>query len=163
MSNTIRVGMAQLAVAKYPDNLETQALGSCVGVALYDPYIRVGGILHAMLPAMSYATAKSRGNTAKFVDTAIDELLGKMVEHGASKEHIKAKIAGGANMFPDISRGKEGHIGMRNVDAAKARLLKLGIKVIAEETGGSFGRTIILDSATGKLRVRTLTYGEKEI
>ena len=77
------------------------------------------------------------------------------------KDLIRAKLAGGANMFPDISRSD--HIGKRNVDAAKKALTELRIPLIAEDTGGTYGRTIVLDTATGKLKVRSLARGEKEI
>lgn len=160
---TMRVAMAQLAVAKSPDFIETQALGSCVGIVLYEPYAKVGGIAHAMLPDVNFAKESSRGNPAKFVNTAIEQLLNTMIEQGANKKYIKAKLAGGANMFPDITREDTMHIGKRNSDAAKEYLDKMKISIVAEETGGSVGRTITLDTDTGKLRVRSIAQGEREI
>ncbi len=160
---TVRVGMAHFGCAKSPDKLETLALGSCVGIVLYDRFAKVGGISHAMLPDVNYAKKSSRGNLAKFVNTGLEQLLGDMIKNGAKKEHIKAKLAGGANMFPEISRESEGHIGKRNTDAAKVQLKALDIPIIAEDIGGSLGRTITLDTTTGKLHVRSIRYGEKEI
>lgn len=160
---TIRIGMAQIAVARHPDLIETQALGSCVGITLYDPHSMVGAVAHAMLPDISDAKESSRGNLYKFVNTAIDELLKKMEEAGAKKKFMKAKIFGGANMFPNIASNPNMQIGKRNVDAAKQKLSELDILIEADETGGSFGRTIILDTSTGKVKVRSAMMGEKEV
>jgi len=163
MTQTIRVGMAKLGVAQSPDTIETQALGSCVGVVLYDSRVKVGGISHAMLPDINDAKVTSRDNLAKFVNTAIEELLKQMEKYNAGKSFITAKLAGGANMFPDILKGGGMHIGERNAEMARFMLRKLDIPLVAEETGGSFGRTIILDTETGILTVRTITHGLKEI
>lgn len=163
MAESIRVSMAHLAVAKAPDKIETQALGSCVGVVLYDPYAKVGGISHAMLPDVNDAKEGSRGNLAKFVNTALEMLLSKMIDAGANPKYVKAKLAGGANMFPDISKENSPHIGRRNTDAARMYLTKVKIPIVAEDVGGSCGRTIVLDTVTGKLKVRTIAHGEKEI
>jgi chemotaxis protein CheD len=160
---TIRVNMAQLAVVKCPDNVETQALGSCVGIVLYEYHAKLGGLAHAMLPDMSDSRKSSRENPAKFVNTSVDELLTQMIKMGARKMFIEAKLAGGANMFPDIARENLFHIGKRNVDAVKKKLEELKIPLIAEETGGSFGRTIMLDTSTGMLKIRTIAHGVKEI
>jgi len=160
---TIHVGMAQMAIARSPDQLMTQALGSCVGVVLYDSRHKIGGMVHAMLPDVNDAKESSRGNLAKFVNTAVEELLNLMIKDGARKELIDAKLAGGSNMFPSISKPGTLHVGRRNAEAAKKQLEALKIRIIAEDTGGSVGRTIILDTTTGILKVKTAAYGEKEI
>jgi len=155
--------MAQLAVTKSPDRIETQALGSCIGIVLYEPFKKIGGLSHAMLPDMNDVKEDSRTNPAKFVNTAIEKLLKEMTKEGANKMLIEAKLVGGANMFPDISKEASLHIGRRNADAAKDYLNKAGISVIAEDVGGSRGRTISLDTETGRLKVRTVAQGEAEI
>ncbi|MDD5773905.1 MAG: chemotaxis protein CheD [bacterium] len=160
---TIRVNMAQLAVVKSPDNIETRALGSCVGIVLYENYAKLGGLAHAMLPDGNNMKESLRNNPAKFVNSSIDMLLTQIIKLGADKRFIKAKIAGGANMFPNIIRDNSLSIGKRNVDAAKKKLKELEIPLIAEETGGSIGRTIILDTSTGKLKIRSIVHGVKEI
>jgi len=159
----IRVGMAQLAAAQSPDFLETLALGSCVGIVLYDPHAKIGGLSHAMLPDIGFAKESSRGNAAKFVNSAIEELIKEMMRKGINEEYLWAKLAGGANMFPDITRQEVMHIGRRNVETARNKLKELGIPIIAEETGGSFGRTITLDTNSGRLKIRTAQRGEREI
>lgn len=163
MAQKIHVSMAEFAVGKGDDLIETQALGSCVGVVLYEPYKKIGGISHAMLPSITEAKESSRSNLAKFVDTGIVGLINEMIKQGAMKKYIRAKLAGGANMFPDITNSKSIHIGKRNTEAAKKKLAELEIPITAEETGGSYGRTIILDVSTGKLKVKTFNFGEKEI
>ncbi len=163
MAQTIYVGMSQLAIVKSPGKIEAQALGSCVGIVLYDSCAKIGGVAHALLPDIIDANESSRGNLAKFASTAVDELLVQMEKQGANRKLVKAKIAGGANMFPDLTSRKEFLIGKRNTDSARNKLKELNIAVIAEETGGTFGRTITLDTATGKLRVKTILHGEREI
>lgn len=155
--------MAQLNIAKAPDKIETQALGSCVGIVLYDDVNKIGGLSHAMLPDINCASASSRSNLAKFVNTSIIILMEKMVENGAQLNNIKARLAGGANMFPDVSTDKTNQIGFRNVESARANLNDLGIEIVAEDVGGNSGRSIILDTATGKLLIKTIAHGEKEI
>lgn len=163
MTETIRVQVGHFEAVKNPTKIEIQALGSCVGIVLYDKEARVGGMAHPMLPNIASASAASRNNLGKFVDTAIDELIKEMLKQGAKKENIIAKLSGGANMFPEITTAGSLQIGMRNIESAGDKLKILGISVIAEDTGGTFGRTITLDTINGKLKIRTAMQGEKEI
>ena len=163
MAQTIRVGMADLAIAKAPDCLETLALGSCVAIVLYDPVVKIGGLAHAMLPDIHFASINARDRVHKFVNTAIEVLVDQMVRHGVSIATIRAKLVGGANMFPGISANDVMHIGERNVQAARAQLVTLNIRIVAEQTGGSLGRSIHLDTQTGKLTMRTITHRGIEI
>lgn len=161
MSNIIKVGMADLKVTDFPNGLMTIGLGSCVGVALFDSFTKVIGLAHVMLPDSKLVTNNT--NIAKFADTAITYLFEKMVDTGAKKSSIVAKLAGGAQMFSSSQLSDNLRIGERNVLASKEKLLKLGIPIISEDTGGNFGRTIELWSDTGKLFIRTIGYGTKEI
>lgn len=163
MAQTIHVNMAHFAVVKNDGFLEARALGSCVGIAVYDLTSKVAALAHPMLPDIHSANKSSRHNLAKFVNTVIDELVKEMLRRGAKKENMAAKLAGGANMFPELTKEGSMLIGKRNVEMAKKKLSGMGIPLIAEETGGCVGRTIILDVRTGKLKVRTAFYGEKEI
>jgi len=162
MGNKIKVGMADLQIAKAPDILVTLGLGSCVGVALYDSKAKIGGLAHIMLPD-SKQTRKGETNVAKFADTAIAKTLADMEKQGAKRQHITAKIAGGAQMFAFNNASEVMRVGDRNVEAVKKVLGMEKIPLIAEDTGGNFGRTIELDTSTGKLFVRTINKGEKEI
>ena len=118
-------------------------------------------MLHIMLP--SSEQIKNNANPAKFADTGIVKLLEEMVKLGAKRNKIVSKIAGGAQMFNFNDASDIMKIGSRNVSAAKETLKKLNIPLIAEDTGGSYGRTIELYSETGILLVRTIGYGTKTI
>lgn len=158
---TVKVGMADLNAVGHPDLLTTLGLGSCVGIALYDRSTKISGLAHIMLP--SSQEIKNNSNLAKFADTGIDELIDKMVKLGARRSNLTAKIAGGAQMFNFNSNNSMLRIGERNVLATKEKLKKLDIRIIGEDTGGNFGRTIIFDSKDGSLFIRTIGHGEKTI
>ncbi|AEH25214.1 chemotaxis protein CheD [Pyrococcus yayanosii] len=156
MAKEIKVGIGDYAVGKREGIISTYGLGSCVGITLYDRVTKVGGLLHALLPEA--ARYGGRGNPAKYVDTGLQLLLRDVLKLGASKSRLEAKLFGGAHMFENI-KSRELQIGMRNVEVAKRELKKLGIRLVAEDTGGKGGRTIYLDLATGKVKMRKVSGG----
>jgi len=159
MSNIIIVGIGELNVAVSPVILSSLGLGSCVGIALYDRSRKIGGLAHIMLPDSSQVPDKT--NRGKFADTAAEDLVMEMIKIGARREMIVAKLAGGAHMFgieSDVMK-----IGQRNIAASREALKKLGIPIIAEEVGGSVGRTIELNTETGILKIKTANKIIKEI
>jgi len=156
----IVVGMADLKVAKHPDTLTTLGLGSCVGITLFDRAKKIGGMAHCMLP--TYKGFEGQ-NIAKFVDSAVIELINQLVRIGASRNALVAKIAGGAHMFGRTQNSDMLKIGERNAAAGLAILRQLSIPVQANDTGGSHGRTIELNIETGALRIKTVGAGEKFI
>lgn len=158
---TIKVGMADLNVVKAPHFLTTLGLGSCVGITLYDKVNKIGGLVHIMLP--SSLEIKNNSNEAKFVDTGIEKLINMMIKIGANRNNLVAKIAGGSQMFSFNSNSNILKIGERNVIATKEKLKDINIKIISEDTGGNFGRTIVFDSTDGSLYIRTIGHGEKTI
>lgn len=157
----IKVGMADLNIAKEPDVLTTLGLGSCVGIALYDSSLKLGGLAHIMLPDSTQI--KNNSNKAKFADTAIELLLEQMISKGARKNRIVAKIAGGAHMFDFKNMDDMMRIGTRNVTAVTQILKEIHIPIIAQDTGDNYGRTIELHTLTGMLRVKTIGHGVREI
>ncbi len=157
----IKVGMADLNIIKAPGILTTLGLGSCVGIALYDKHNKIAGLAHIMLP--SSKEIKNNTNEAKFADTGIELLIEKMVKEGAIKELLTAKIAGGAQMFSFNNNNSILKIGERNVQATKEKLKELNIKIISEDTGGNYGRTIELNADDGSLLVKTIGHGVKVI
>lgn len=157
----IKVGMADLNVAEAPDVLTTLGLGSCVGIALYDPVIKLGGLAHIMLPDSKQI--KNNVNLAKFADTGIQTLIQQMEQRGAKRYRMTAKIAGGAQMFAFKHMDDTMRIGARNTEAVKELLNDYKIPLLAEDTGENYGRTIELHINTGKLVVRTIGRGIKEI
>ncbi len=162
MSVTIRVGMAEYKAAKSPATLITLGLGSCVGVVLYDSLTRVGGLAHVMLPDSNLSSKKDY-NPGKFADTAIDALIQDMLGLGVDRSNIISKIAGGAQMFQIKSENSIMQIGKRNVEAVKAKLSQLRIKILAEDVEGNYGRTIEFFCETGELTIKTIGHGVRTL
>jgi len=154
MSRLIKVGMADLKTCKAPDRLTTLGLGSCVGIVLYDSIAKVGGLAHVMLPDST--RIKNNSNKAKFADTAIDIMIEDMIRLGASRHRLVSKLAGGAQMFSFSHNSDLMRIGEKNVIASKEKLKDLGIKIISEDTGANFGRTIEFNTENGDLHIRTI-------
>ena len=161
MGNVIKVGMADLNIAKAPDSLTTLGLGSCIGLTLYDPVAKVGGLVHYMLPDST--KLKNNSNIANFGDTGIRELYNKMIANGASPSRMVAKIAGGAKMFEVSGLSNVGNVGERNAEEAKIMLKELKIRLIAEDTGLNYGRTVVLDCENGNYIIKAVGKPEKVI
>ena len=161
MSELIKVGMADYKTGRNPSSLISCGLGSCVGIALYDSINKIGGLAHIMLPDSTQA--RSAENPAKFANTALPLMLDDMIKMGASKGRITAKIAGGAQMFTFANATDVMRVGERNAEAVRMLLKKMDIRVIADDTGGNYGRTVELRLDTGIYRVRTIAKGEKEL
>ena len=161
MSNIIKVGMADLKVCKSPDGLTTLGLGSCVGVALRDPITKVGGLLHAMLPDST--VIKNNTCVEKFVDSGLEELVKQMVRAGANKSRLEAKLAGGAQMFAFQRNSDLVKVGARNAEAARKKLSAMRIKLLAEDTGLNYGRTVIYYPETGIYVIKAVGKPEKTI
>ena len=161
MSELIKVGMADYKTGRNPNSLISYGLGSCVGIALYDSINKIGGLAHIMLPDSTQA--RSAENPAKFANTALPLMLDDMIKMGASKGRITAKIAGGAQMFTFANATDVMRVGERNAEAVRMLLKKMDIRVIADDTGGNYGRTVELRLDTGIYRVRTIAKGEKEL
>lgn len=161
MNGMIKVGMADLKVSKHPGSLTTLGLGSCIGICLYDPGTKIIGMAHIMLP--SSKTIKNNQNVAKFADTAIIKLIDDMKKEGANKNRLVSKIAGGSQMFKFSSGNDMMKIGLRNAEAVREILKANKIPVLADDTGGNFGRTIEFYSDTGRLLIKTIGHGVKEV
>jgi chemotaxis protein CheD len=153
MSELKKVGISDYAVSRAPDIVVTYALGSCVGICLYDNAKKVGGLSHIMLPESSMAP-RGETNRMKFADTAIVDIARDLKNIGALR--LTAKIAGGAQMFATPAMGAMGNIGERNVKAVKAALAALRIPIIAEDTGKDYGRTVFFDLSTGIMKVQSI-------
>jgi chemotaxis protein CheD len=151
-TDPIQVGISEFVVTESDVTLKSYGLGSCLAVALYDEAAGIGGLAHVMLPDGD-TNEQSDENPGKFADTAIRTMLRRMVEQGATYTSVEAKIAGGSDMFDFDSFGDG--VGERNVAAAREELDKLGVPIVAEEVGGTQGRTVEFDSGTGELSIRT--------
>lgn len=160
--SVIKVGMADLNVGIQDNIIRTTGLGSCVGLTMYDPGKKVGGMAHVMLPSSEIAREGTL-NIAKFADTAIPELLNRLLQLGATRGRIVAKMAGGSQMFAFAGGNDTMRIGPRNVESCKLALEQLNIPLIAEDTGGSYGRTIEIACSSGLLYIRSVQKGVKEL
>lgn len=157
MADKYEIGIADMKMAKDQGMLITYALGSCIGICLYDPAVHIGAMVHVMLP-LNMETG--RKNPMKYADTGIKETLRLMEEKGAVRSRIVAKIAGGASMF-QISGGTLGNIGQRNIESVHINLKRAGIQLLKEDVGGTVARTLLFDVSTGQACIRS--YGKPEI
>ncbi|MCI2107031.1 MAG: chemotaxis protein CheD [Intestinimonas sp.] len=151
------VGIADMKLGQNGEKLITYALGSCIGICLYDSQIKLAALIHIMLPLNMEA---GRKNTFKYADTGIRETLRQMEIRGARRMGITAKIAGGAKMFA-VSGGIIGSVGQRNSESVHQVLKREGIRLAWEDVGGTVARTMEFDSATGNGTIRS--YGHPEI
>ena len=159
--NVVTVGVAQFRVGSAPLALMTMALGSCLGIVLFDASTKIGALVHVMHPWRS--RVKNNANRAKFVDTAIPLVVAQMVDRGARREAIVAKLFGGARMFESVaaSRGVL-QIGDENIAAAREQLGLHGIPIVAECVGGTRGRTIVFDTNDGSVVVKGIEAPEEK-
>jgi chemotaxis protein CheD len=160
--NFIKIVMADLKVTHLSGILKTTGLGSCVGLTLYDPKLKIAGMAHVMLPSSNIAK-EGNVNIAKYADTAIPDMIEKMQALGASISRLEAKLAGGAQMFAFSSNNDMMRIGPRNVDSCKEVIQRYEIPIKGEDTGANYGRTIEFDCTTGILLIRSVQYGTKEL
>ena len=157
MAELVVVGIADLNIVKAPDRIITYALGSCVGIFLYDPVQKIAGLSHVLLPESNSSSGDK--NIMKYADTAIEELVRRMELMGCRRNMLVAKIAGGADMFSFSGLS----IGQRNVETTKRELARLQIKLVAEDTGSNYGRTVECDPETGNMIIKTLQQKYKVI
>lgn len=154
MNEIVKVGMADLNVCVSPNAITTLGLGSCVGIVLYDASSKIAGLVHVMLPDSN--KIRNNENVAKFADTGIDALIDKMKLLGANRTRLVAKIAGGAQMFAFNANNDMLRVGDRNVEASKQKLNALGIRILAEDTGLNYGRTIVFYPENGELHIKSV-------
>lgn len=146
----IVVGIAEGKIAKGSDTLISYALGSCVGICLYDRKNRVAGMAHILLPRGEKILQGD--NLYKYADTGIPRLIAMMQRRGAEKHLLAAKIAGGAEMFRHECQLLD--IGKKNVLAVRETLAKEHIRIVAEETGKDYGRTVVFSAKDGSMEIR---------
>lgn len=147
------VGVADLLVSSDPDGtIITHALGSCIGLTVYDPVARVGGMLHYMLPSADLNKERAEESPAMFGDAGIPLLFRTCYEHGGKKERLIVCAAGGAEVF-----SADGHfkIGSRNRTLLRKILWKNNVLLAADETGGTQSRTLSLRLSDGIVAVRS--------
>jgi chemotaxis protein CheD len=155
------VKVADLAAMGGEGTLITLGLGSCVAVALWDPGARVGGLAHVLLP--SRTLARDQSNPAKFPESAVPLLIGRIEELGGSARRLTARLVGGAAMFANIATPGVAQMGERNVAAMHEALKMARVPVTGEDTGRDYGRSVYFDVASGRLEVRSVQHGVREL
>ncbi len=157
----IVVGISDVKVSNNTnDTLVTYALGSCIGVAVYDPMVKVGGLLHFMLPESSLDAKKAGENPAMFADTGIPMLFKACYKLGADKKRMVVKVAGGASILDDANFFR---IGQKNITAMKKLFWKNNVLINGEDTGNNYNRTVYVHVSTGKVFVKTAHNGMREL
>lgn len=153
--NSFAVDIAMMKIARAPYQLYSLGLGSCIGIAIYDPAVKIGGLIHILLPTYKGFENGNHART-KFADSGIADMVEALLKAGVSRARLKAKIAGGASMFISNGRSSIHEVGKRNIESSRDTLKALGIDLIAHDTGGNKGRTIIFDIDTGQLTIKTV-------
>lgn len=146
------IGVGDCAVSTDPaESIATYALGSCIGVAVHDPVATVGGVLHYLLPESGLDAERARANPFVFADSGVPELVRLCVEAGAEKRRMIVRAAGGASVVKDrgiFSIGEKNHLSLRKA------LLKAGLMLHSERTGGGTARSLRLEIGTGDLWIK---------
>src|SRR6266567_6161488 len=146
------VGIAELAVSNNPNvTLATYSLGSCLGIAIYDPVVKVGGLLHLMLPDSTIDPVKAAKQPAMFVDSGVPALFRATYQLRAEKHRMLISVAGGAEILDNSGLF---NIGWRNYDALAKLLKEHELRIHAEHIGGLVNRTMHLSLTTGEVRLR---------
>lgn len=160
----IRLNIAELAIRRKSGLLVTGGLGSCVGVALYDPVRKIAGLTHIFMHDSTLYNLTSE-NLLKYADTALPLMLDKMLREGALREELVAKIAGGSQFFDynRIGREFDFSVGGKNILAVKKALKTLGVPLKGEDVGGNISRTMKLYVDSGKVEVISLSKGYKKV
>jgi len=159
--SSVVVGIADLKFAEPPHKLVSYGLGSCVAIVLYSKEDLLGAMAHIMLP-LSYSGGGQEA-PGKFADTAVTAMVQQMKVRGLGSSRFVAKLAGGADMFAGHFKGTGRRIGARNILAARKTLDDFGIRIVAQDVGGTAGRSVEFSLETGLLTVRTLRGEEKEL
>lgn len=147
------VGIADMAASNdVGAELVTHSLGSCLGITLYDPVVKCGGLLHIMLPDSSIDAGKAQSRPLMFVDSGVPRLIKAVLGVGANKARMVVKVAGGARLLND---GKLFNIGERNLTQLVAHLKAYGLRIHAHDTGGRVSRTLKLALATGEVTIHS--------
>ena len=149
----VAVDISDMKTSDEPDEiLITYSLGSCIGLSLYDPVAKVGGLVHAMLPLSKIDRAKAKKNPYMFTDTGVSMLIQRLFDMGARRKNLVAKVAGGARLLDSKGLFK---IGERNYTVLRKVLWKNDILIASESVGGSQSRTMLLYMEDGRTTIKS--------
>ena len=156
----LKVGIGDMKFTRGDSRIITYALGSCIGITFYDPFLKLGALLHIMLPSRSDLNDPK---VFKYADSGIHETIRKLTAFGMMKNRTIVKIAGGAKMFEMKGSSDFGNIGQRNAAMVKKILMEEKLRIVAEDTGGAYARTMLLDVSSGDVIIRTVGKPEKHL
>lgn len=150
----IQVKTGQWSVSKDPDVLVSLGIGSCVAVCFYDNKNKIGGLAHIMLPShQNTNVAPLPEAEAQYAGDGIDAVLAKMLLMGCEIQNIKAKIAGGSEMFSNLRLSPQS-LGSQNVMSVKTELSKHRVALLSEDTGGHVGRSLWFYLDSGEIEIK---------
>lgn len=156
----LKVGIGDMKFTRGDSRIITYALGSCIGITFYDPFLKLGALLHIMLPSRSDLNDPK---VFKYADSGIHETIRKLTAFGMMKNRTIVKIAGGAKMFEMKGSSDFGNIGQRNAAMVKKILMEEKLRIVAEDTGGAYARTMLLNVSNGDVIIRTVGKPEKHL
>ncbi len=157
MGKIATIGIAEMGIVKGDDSLITYALGSCIGVCLYDATTKIAGMVHVMLPTIPEGTEQK--NLCRYADSGVVALVEGMERVGVRRRNLVAKIAGGAKMFDIPGDSSLGNIGERNIASVKKALQALSIKVAGEDVGSNYARTMSFNASDGMVTIKAFAKG----
>jgi chemotaxis protein CheD len=145
------VGVADMVASNDPGaELVTYSLGSCLGVTVYDPIKKAGGLLHLMLPDSAINPQKAAIQPCMFVDTGVPRLFKAVYNLGGDRSQVIVNVAGGAQFFDS---NRTFNIGGRNLDALHELLARDGHSIHAEAVGGTSSRTLRMNLSNGSVTI----------
>lgn len=162
MDNLLSIGLGEMQISNDPKTIMVcYGLGSCIGISFYDPLLKLGALAHIVLPDSKLARDKEE--LSKFADTCIPYVVERLTQKGGSASRLIIKIVGGAQVLQVAGLKNRLDIGNRNIEAVKEALQKARLRLAAEEVGGTFGRTMQFFISSGKIVIKTVGQGEREI
>lgn len=153
MANVKTIGISDVKISKdLKETLITYSLGSCLGLAVYDPENQVGGLIHCLLPLAKIDPEKAKKNPNMFVETGVPLLLQKMISRGAKKKNLIIKAAGCGKA---LNSGEQFNIGNRNFTVLRKILWKNNLLLSGKDVGGSKARTLSLRMEDGEVLIKS--------
>jgi chemotaxis protein CheD len=161
VAQPVLVGMADFVVIQDQNMLLcTHPLGSCLGLGIYDPVAKIGGVLHSLLPESEIDPARAVARPGMFIDTGLAAMLVRAKQLGAKLENLTVTVAGGARILDETSYFNIGH---RNFEVLTELLAGLGLKLHAQEVGGLSNRAMQLNVVTGEVRLKISGQGKMKV
>jgi chemotaxis protein CheD len=155
------VRVADARIGSADTVLVTLGLGSCVAIILHDAAAKIGGMAHVLLP--SATLSRDRTNPARFPETAVPHLVRSMAALGATPEKLRARLVGGASMFANLASPGVAQMGERNVLASKDALKAARVPLVGEDTGNDYGRSVWFFVGEGRVEVRSVQHGTRQL